>query len=226
VTKKKDQDLARVDEQTVMPPERATASENETTPATVPLLFADGASQGAVLSFDGRYRYRLWRAWESGALSSVVFLMLNPSTADADVDDPTIRKCIGFAKRWSFRRLEVVNLFAWRATNPKEVLRVEEPVGRENDQTILERCLAAEWVIAAWGSEKFAVQRARLVTASLTGAGIHLRCLRKSKDGHPWHPLYVPYGTMPITYALARGEAERQPVDAATSVHAEARAVE
>ena len=158
---------------------------------------------GATLSLDERYRYRLWRTVGPGA-RSVTWVMLNPSTADASQDDPTIRKCKEFTRRWGFDRMEVVNLFAWRATNPKELPKVDEPIGLENNETILARALASEWVIAAWGSDKFAVQRARTVTRMLTGAGVHLRCLRKSKDGHPYHPLYLPYGSMPITYAEAR----------------------
>lgn len=158
---------------------------------------------GAELSADGQYRYRLWRG--VGGVNperTVAFVMLNPSTADAMLDDPTIRKCMGFARRWDFGRIEVVNLFAWRATNPKDLPTVADPVGAENNRTIVERCLAADWVIAAWGTDKFAQARAREVTRTLTCNGIHLRCLKTSKDGHPWHPLYVPYETMPITYAL------------------------
>lgn len=169
--------------------------------ATVTPLFdepADVQRSGAVLSSDGRYRYRLWREIGDGPMGTVVFVMLNPSTADAEKDDQTIRKCKEFARQWSFRRLEVVNLFAWRATNPKELPTVEEPIGSENDRTIEERCLAADWVICAWGSDKFGQRRARVVLESLRRLNIHLRCLRKSKDGHPWHPLYVPYG-MPIS---------------------------
>lgn len=163
----------------------------------------DDPTRGATLSLDEKYRYHLWRR-VSDSPNVVVFVMLNPSTADAATDDPTIRKCMEFARRWGFGRVDVVNLFAWRATNPKELPRVAEPVGLENDGRLVERCLGAEWVIAAWGSNKFAASRARLVTHMLTGTGVHLRCLRKSKDGHPWHPLYVPYATMPITYANAR----------------------
>lgn len=164
---------------------------------------------GAILSADERYRYRLWRSWGYSPGSTVAFIMLNPSTADASTDDPTIRKCIGFAKRWGFNRVEVVNLFAWRATNPKELPHVIEPVGRENDQVILERALAAEWVVCAWGADRFALSRALAVRRMLTGAGIHLRCLRKTQGGRPWHPLYMPYATMPITYADAlRGDRE------------------
>jgi hypothetical protein len=87
-------------------------------------LFGD---RGATLSDCGRYRYRLWRRWADGP--TVLFVMLNPSTADADVDDPTIRRCIGFARSWGAGALEVVNLYAWRATQPAELKAAVGPVG-------------------------------------------------------------------------------------------------
>lgn len=152
---------------------------------------------GAALSLDGRYRYRLWRQWADGRV--VTFIMLNPSTADASEDDPTIRKCIGFAKRLGFGRLEVVNLFAWRATNPNALRDVVEPVGIENDQTILERCLGADLVIAAWGATEFPSRlvwrRQQQVCALLRGAGVQTQCLGLSQEGRPRHPLMLPYET-------------------------------
>lgn len=162
-------------------------------------LFAESVTSGAQLSVDGLYRYRLWREVGGRAMNVVVFVMLNPSTADGEKDDQTIRKCKEFARQWGFRRLEVVNLFAWRATNPKELPKVADPIGSENDRMIEERCLAADWVICAWGSDRFAARRAQEVTRILRRLNIELRCLRKSKDGNPWHPLYVPYG-MPIGF--------------------------
>jgi hypothetical protein len=84
-----------------------------------PDLFREHSGRGALLSEDGRYRYRLWRLWDDLA-PVMVWVMLNPSTADADLDDPTIRKCIGFAKANRHGGIIVVNLFAWRATDPKE----------------------------------------------------------------------------------------------------------
>jgi len=169
-------------------------------------LFDDAPTallSGATFSADSKYRYRLWRDVRPDAVGSVTFVMLNPSTADAQKNDPTIRKCIGFVKQWGYRRLEVVNLFAWRATDPKELPKVAEPIGQENDRAILDTCLTSEWVIAAWGSNKFAQRRAGDVTWMLTKHGIHLRCLRRSVQGNPWHPLYVPYG-MPISFGEGR----------------------
>lgn len=152
---------------------------------------------GASISADGRYRYRLWRAWATG--KTILFVMLNPSTADARDDDPTIRKCVGFAKRLGFARLEVVNLFAWRATDPRDLPRASDPIGVENDHTILERSLAADLVIAAWGATKLPdrmiERRVRSVQSTLRSAGCSPMCLGRSKDGHPRHPLMLAYET-------------------------------
>ena len=154
-------------------------------------LFAERMESGATLSDCERYRYHLWRRFGEGG--TVAFVMLNPSTADATADDPTIRKCIGFAKRWGYGRVDVVNLFAWRATNPKELPNVLEPVGAKNNSHIFAVCRCADLVVFAWGSDKFARQRARQVRALLANVGTPTKALRLSKDGNPWHPLYVPY---------------------------------
>lgn len=106
---------------------------------------------GAVFSPDRIYRYRLTR---DGAMhgSTVLFIMLNPSTADETQDDPTIRRCMAYAARWGHARLEVVNLFALRATNPMQLrLFRGDPVGPDNDRHIMEAVQDADIVIAAWG---------------------------------------------------------------------------
>ncbi len=145
----------------------------------------------AIIDPTGRYRYRLGRVWDPLIPRLCCFVMLNPSTANAEVDDPTIRRCIGFAKSWGFGALEVVNLFAYRATDPRELKRVHGPVGPENDYHIASvisdpRC---ELVVAAWGND-----------GGRTPADRHFRenhcrdakCLGKTKAGYPRHPLYVP----------------------------------
>ncbi len=112
-------------------------------------LFDDGRSS-AVLSPDGVYRYQLVREWDR-ARPRVAFLMLNPSTADATQNDPTIRKCIAFARSWGCGSLEVVNLFAFRATDPRELGRCGarvDPVGAENDGYILAAARRASVVVA------------------------------------------------------------------------------
>lgn len=113
-------------------------------------------TRNAELSPCGLYRYWLWRKWSDGG-KRVTFVMLNPSTADALMDDPTIRKCVGFAKRLGFDELFVVNLFAYRATEPKELQRVGWRIaeGPANDNHTATACMLASLVIAAWGATDF-----------------------------------------------------------------------
>lgn len=163
-------------------------------------LYETNNGRGALLSEDGRYRYRLWRLWDE-LTPVMVWVMLNPSTADADVDDPTIRKCIGFAKAHHFGGIIVVNLFAWRATDPKELPKVPDPIGPDNDRHILWACTAPLMlnVVAGWGANKFASkQRAGRVKMLIqSGARRDIKCFRRSENGTPWHPLYLPY-TSPL----------------------------
>lgn len=166
-------------------------------------LFGVNDGRGALLSDDGRYRYRLWRLWDDCA-PIMTWVMLNPSTADANADDPTIRKCIGFAKANGHGGIIVVNLFAWRATNPKELSHVADPVGPENDEHILWACRAPMLgsVVAGWGGNKFAQKRAVRVKVLIRGGqGRAIQCFRKSENGTPWHPLYLPYSSplLPMT---------------------------
>src|SRR6185369_17379869 len=101
----------------------------------------------AVISKCGKYRYSLRREWIGGA-GTVCFIMLNPSTADASVDDPTIRRCIGFAQRWGYQILEVVNLYAYRATRPRDMFAAADPVGPENEYYLCKAALGAGLRIA------------------------------------------------------------------------------
>jgi hypothetical protein len=158
-------------------------------------------TRGAVLSEDGLYRYRLWRIWNEAA-SPLVFVMLNPSTANGQVDDPTIRKCVGFAQRLSAGGIVVVNLFAWRATDPKELLGAADPVGAENDGHIRSVLSNGGIPIAAWGvPHRTHCQRAAVVLKMLAEAdgAREVRALRWTKDAHPAHPLYLPYTATPKT---------------------------
>lgn len=157
----------------------------------------------AVLSDDGLYRYWLERTWDESK-TEVCFVMLNPSTADASVDDPTIRRCIGFAKAWGHGSLTVVNLFGLRATDPKALLTHDRnPVGIENDDYLINAAMDAEVIVAAWGTKGTYLGRAAKVTQMLTGAGFDLHCLDITKDGHPKHPLYVKGDTVPGLYRAA-----------------------
>lgn len=150
------------------------------------------AEKAASLSPCGRYRWSLSRAWDSNLLKPWLgFVMLNPSVADADIDDPTIRRCVGFAKTLGFAGVSVRNLFAVRATDPDALYSDPDPVGPENDRAILELVGGCPVVVAAWGVHGHVRGRARQVIDLLAARGQALHCLGVTKGGHPRHPLYL-----------------------------------
>lgn len=148
---------------------------------------------GAKISDDGLYRYLLWRSFTRGAETNatMLFVMLNPSTADAQHDDPTIRRCIGFALDRGCDRVEVVNLFAYRATVPKVLREISRPIGPENDWHIAEAAGVASVIVCAWGAEGDLLSRGSRVRRSLISAGHKLFHFGLTSDGQPRHPLYV-----------------------------------
>lgn len=147
---------------------------------------------GAAFDASKRYRYRLWRRWaEGGAL--VTFVMLNPSTADARRDDPTIRRCAGFARGWGFAAMTVVNLFALRATDPVRLRRARDPVGPGNDGYILAAAAESDALVVAWGNAGALRERDRDVLRLL--ADQRAECLGLTGAGRPRHPLYLPGST-------------------------------
>lgn len=154
-------------------------------------------SSDAFLDSTGTYRYLLSRVWERDT-GKVVFVMLNPSTADGTEGDPTIRRCVGFANAWGYGGMEVVNLFALRSTDPKQLLVHREPVGAENDAAILEAVHEADLVVAAWGTMGNRLQRDRVVLELLREKEVY--CLRTTKDGHPGHPLRMRREPEPVLY--------------------------
>lgn len=156
---------------------------------------------GAVISDCGRYRYTLEREWMTGA-GTCLFVMLNPSTADASEDDPTIRRCIGFAQRWGYQRLEVGNLFALRATDPKQLRRLplEEAVGHDNDRWLRRLCTRAALIVCAWGAHSTAPYRMPWVEPILAERKGGVVCLGTTKAGQPRHPLYVKGDTEPVPF--------------------------
>ncbi len=143
-----------------------------------------------------KYRYLLTRKW-SETPRLAVFIMLNPSTADDKKDDRTIQRCTNFAAEHGCGRMEVVNLFAYRATRPLDLKKAEaegfDVVGPENDRYILEAVKKADVVIAAWGTDDLAHDRGERVISILANADLHhkLFCLGKTEEGAPKHPLYV-----------------------------------
>jgi len=149
------------------------------------------------------WRYTLHRRWADG--NSVAFLMFNPSTADETQDDPTIRRCIGFAQRWGYGRLVILNLFAIRGTDPRTVARVHDPVGPLNNFWIL-KALAddgCDELVCAWGCgdhmKEPALRRRPLSLLRLIDEAIPylpINCLGVRKDGQPRHPLMLAYSTL------------------------------
>lgn len=153
--------------------------------------------QSATISADGKYRYILRRCWDNEK-PSLAYIMLNPSTADGSQDDPTIRKCVGFAERLGYGSFSIVNLFAYRATDPKELKTIADPEGPGNNAIIKNVCSAADFVIAAWGVHGGLRKRDTEVIKLLDCVKIY--CLGITKDGNPKHPLYTPYDTSPEVY--------------------------
>lgn len=151
----------------------------------------------AVISPCGTYRYRLERTWDADE-PKVAFIMLNPSTADAEKDDPTIRRCIGFAKSWGFGGLIVGNLFALRATDPRELYSYSDPIGPDNNAHLRAIGMCAEQIVCAWGAHGSLHDRASGVAAMLDA--YNLSALTITKKGQPGHPLYVSAEIQPKAY--------------------------
>lgn len=147
------------------------------------------------------YRYRLERdvAPLTGK-GAVLFVMLNPSTADETKDDATIRRCIGFAQSWGYRRLLVGNLFAARATKPESLRTMDDPIGLGNDDALCGLFRGADLIICAWGAHPMAGARADSFLRAYVVSTCPLYCLGVTRDGFPRHPLYVPSGAQLILF--------------------------
>jgi hypothetical protein len=157
-------------------------------------------TKGAVISPCGSYRYVLTRTWDEGLLPAC-FIGLNPSVADATVDDPTIRRMVGFARGWGCGGIRVVNLFAFRATDPKAMRAAWDPVGPDNDWVLSEASRECSPLVAAWGVHGTFRARDEAVKGILRDAGVSLRCLGLTKGGYPKHPLYLKTETSLLPYA-------------------------
>jgi hypothetical protein len=179
-----------------MPPRHAAAQ--RPLPSDVEPLQA--LVRSAVFDASGRYRYSLKRRWAPGG-ESVAFVLLNPSTADAERDDPTIRRCMGFARDWGYASLEVVNLFAWRATHPESLRLCPEPVGPQNDACLLAAARRAARTVLAWGVHGALYGRDHDVCALLAQEALRLDCLGTTRGGHPRHVLYLPRDARPAAFA-------------------------
>lgn len=179
-------------------------------------------SSGAIISEDERYRYVLFREWRGhgsdenwrwfdavdgnghklGVPKTCLFIMLNPSTADALNDDPTIRRCVSFAKAWKYDRLEVVNLFAYRTKSPSELkalLDKDDPVGRSNIKYVQQAMTDAGLIVCAWGVHGSHLDQDETVLGWLPFER-KIYSLGTTKDGSPKHPLYIAADTKLVEF--------------------------
>ena len=151
--------------------------------------------RAARISPCGKYRYTLLRRWGNHP-ECVTWVMLNPSTADDSEDDNTIRKCMKFTEKWGWDAMLVVNLFALRATDPRQLQGIRDPWGPENAGWVAESCRKGDLLVGAWGSPDRRMRTHAEVTIGLIrDAGFHLKCLGINQDGSPSHPLYLKYET-------------------------------
>ena len=154
----------------------------------------------AEISQDEVYRYRLGRHWHGFAHaggSTCLFIMLNPSTADANIDDHTIRRCMYYAARWGHSELLVGNLFAFRATYPKDLKAAADPVGPGNDWHLEQLIGQANQIICAWGTDGAFMNRDQEVLALIDGHG---QALTVTKHGFPGHPARLANDLVPVPY--------------------------
>ena len=155
----------------------------------------------AVLSGDGMYRYSLTRQWNfRSSPQTVTWIGLNPSTADVQVNDPTIRKAIKFSRAWGYDKLNFINPFAYRATSPDDLLEAEDPIGLYNGHYVIEALDRSDLIIAAWGVS--CPKSLCVVIGGMVGMlrGYRTHCLGLTKDGSPKHPLYIADKTLPKRY--------------------------
>lgn len=144
-----------------------------------------------------QYRYALWRIWDDSK-PYALFIGLNPSTADETTNDPTITRCSNFAKDWGYGGLCMVNLFAFRATQPSVLMDAKDPIGSANDSWILKLAEKSGVVVAAWGNDGSHMGRSKIIVGMIP----NLMCLKINKTGEPAHPLYQPAKTIPKTMKI------------------------
>ncbi len=165
---------------------------------------AQSIQRGARISGCGQYRYELWRSW--GAVDDAPFVLvigLNPSTADAQADDPTSRRVASFAEQWGFTRVCMANLFAYRATEPRDMKHAPAPIGPDNDATLRRLAVQAALVVAAWGAHGAHRNRDLHVRRMLPNPHV----LRLTRGGQPAHPLYLPAHLRPVPWSEAEADA-------------------
>ena len=151
------------------------------------------SKSGAVFSDRRKYRYALWRMWDEKKPLGMI-IGLNPSTADETGNDPTITRCISFARSWGYGAVCVTNLFGFRATAPSQLKAYHDPIGKENDAWVHEMAKEAAITVAAWGNHGKFLNRSLEIMPSLD----QLHCIKMNKSGEPAHPLYLKSELKPV----------------------------
>lgn len=171
-----------------------------------------GIKSDAIFSPNRKYRYLLLREWDQ-TRKYVWWIGLNPSTADESVDDPTIHRCIDFTRRWDFGGMYMLNLFAYRATDPKDLFKADDPIGPDGNK-IFDHVLRAwkhntigkdDIFVACWGTHGTYRNRGHVIKQAFFGYKVDLRCLGLTKNGQPKHPLYIHHSAMPVHMGLENG---------------------
>jgi hypothetical protein len=153
----------------------------------------------AVISDCGKYRYLLRRTWDHSKPRALL-IMLNPSTADAKLDDPTIRSCVRLISGLHYGSMEVVNIFGWRATYPDELPKQADPIGPMNERIVDAAIRRCDVVICAWGANAMAARKSQYLCARIQSVKPGIYCFGTTKSGAPKHPLYVKSGTPLVTF--------------------------
>jgi hypothetical protein len=153
----------------------------------------------AVISDCGKYRYLLRRTWDH-TKPRALLIMLNPSTADAKLDDPTIRSCVRLLSGLHYGSMEVVNIFGWRATDPDELPKQADPIGPMNERIVAAAISRCDVVVCAWGANAMAARKSQYLCALIRSNKPGIYCFGMTKSGAPKHPLYVKSGTPLITF--------------------------
>ena len=150
---------------------------------------------GAIFSNCRKYRYTLWRTWDASK-PKIMFLGLNPSTADEINNDPTVTRCINYSKSWGYGGMYMMNIFAFRTTYPIELKKAKKPIGIDNNKWIKEISLSVDKTIGAWGNDGAFLNR----SADIKKIVKNLYCLKVNSSGEPSHPLYLKANLKPIKY--------------------------
>jgi len=158
-------------------------------------MIIDNDNNGAVFSSCNYYRYALWRIWDKSK-PQIMFIGLNPSTADETNNDPTITRCINYATSWGFGSIYMVNIFSYKTTYPKELKNVSDPIGKETDIWIKRIYKRSEMCIASWGNNGQLLNRSDEIRRLIP----KMYCLKITKSGEPSHPLYLKASLQPEIY--------------------------